>query len=244
MLGAAKQPMFLSQGDPYYNQVGFLFYFDGNLTDQKNNLTNVATSGTTVLSTATVKFGSGSINNGTGSINGTSFVNIPASTATTNLLLIGNQDFTFECWWWADAFRNQTRNYGMFQFNMSAILSLTYKQSPQRITIAQWNGSIFAESATLNANLSQWNHVCWSKSNGISFLGINGNIQRITNAGWTFPVNSIDRPRLFSDTYPNESAWGFFDSVRFTKGVGRYSIASTATTGTYIVPTTEFPNFG
>lgn len=90
-----------------------------------------------------------------------------------------------------------------------------------------------AASAAHNLNLTQWNHIAVSRTGSSLRMFANGVlISTITNSATLGSSSSTLTIANYGSG--NNSVVGTIDSIRFTKGVGRY-------TATFTPPTTEFP---
>lgn len=210
--------------DPFFSSVTLLIHGDGlaggnNFSDVKGNtVTGVGSS----QFSATNKWGSGSIQ-----LSGSS-VSIPDSTS----LRLGAGDFTVEGWV-NSAYNSATLTMpilSQYDDAGSAGSWILGIQSNKLIVFS--GGTSWTGTTTVNDGI--WHHIAFTRSGSSNKVFIDG-VQNIsftdsTNYGIAYPLQ-IGR---WGSTV-NASSSGYFDDIRVTKGVARY-------TANFTAPTAAFPN--
>jgi len=158
----------------------------------------------------------------------------------------GAGDFTVEAWVWG------TQDMSTFGHGTLASLWTAGQQSWMFQIQSGGNGNILTrgsvDGTTLSINVTNslvaevaaasWYHVAWSRVGNTLYACVNDNIEALVDVtGITFhPSTGVMDIGAHSNTSDEWS--GFIDSIRITKGVGRYS-GSVDTS--YGEPTEAFP---
>ena len=219
--------------DPYFANVELLALFDGadgstTFTDFSTNAIVPTTAGGPTLTTTYKKFGTASLTNGTGGV-----------VYTNSELNLGAGDFTIEGWVYMTT--SPLSNYG-------GILSAKLDNGNGNAASLHVNGTYikfavgnnvpyFERDATYTINT--WHHAAISRSGGslrafLDGVQVGGTatsdttslVNGMYSCGSYFPDN-LNRPGFYLTN-------GYIDSVRVTKGVGRY-------TANFTPPTEAFP---
>ena len=227
--------------DPYWPLVVFFHKFDGTYSDQTENNVTITPRVYSVISTSTYKWGTGSItsidpsptfNLGRGWIFdiGTSYEGMG----------VGLNNYTFECWWYHTP-DTSPKNKCILKILGNDLFYLYRNPSNTLFYPARQDTSSNIDIAnTLSVPYDQWSHICWTRSGGTCWMGVNGVLQQVrTNDTYNMLVDTVieqNAPRYgwFADAN-FASTRGFIDSGRFTANVARYTGSS------YIVPTSDFP---
>ena len=141
----------------------------------------------------------------------------------------GSGDFTIELQYYPNNFSNFRVLYDQRTSapDNAAYIDVTPSGTVRYIVAS----SVIVSTSTLN--LTSWNHIAVSRVGGTTRLFINGVVQSTTLADSTIYAQ---RGIYLGRDYPGNAAYyvnGYFDEVRITKGLGRY-------TTTFTVPTSAF----
>lgn len=222
-------------GDPSFSSVSLLLHGEGTngstvFTDSSSNAITVSRGGdtslTTAISTAQFKYGSASIYNAGGANIGPYF-----NTASSSVFNFGTGDFTVELFFYLSALSHSVGT--VFQGeagaagNSMALAyyggSFVYCDQDYNVII---NGGGYPASAT-------WHHMAVARSGTSTKLFLNG-----TQVGSTYTdtrTYSISRFIFGAKASWFNSIGGYFDEIRITKGVARY-------TANFTPPTAAFPD--
>jgi hypothetical protein len=216
-------------GDVYFPQTKLLLPFDGvNSATTTNDLSNSNHAATFVgnaqISTAQSKFGGSSLYvDGTGD-----YLTLLDSSDWD----VGNQSFTAECWIYPVASPNQPIIMGqwnnpyswalMFSNNSNRYLRFAFKVG------AAYNDNISSTAVALNT----WSHVALVRdTNNVFNMYLNG--VSIYNTTITGTADAAASVFSVGGNAAGTNFNGYIDSLRFTKGMARY-------TSTFTPPTTTF----
>jgi hypothetical protein len=200
--------------DPYFDNVVLLLPCDGGnnsttFTDVKGH--TVTANGNAKLSTSQAKWGASSA-----VFDGNSdYLHLTDSDDWT----FGG-DFTLEAWVYPVA----TASMYIFSFSVG-----TYTLTVKLDSLLKVQASVFTLiTGTTSAQLSQWNHVAFTRSGTTVRVFLNGNLEASANDPSAYTVNcSNNRISESAQTFN-----GYVDDIRITKGVARYtssfSVASSA----------------
>ncbi len=217
--------------DPDFASVQFLTHFDPYpgkpaFYDVTANST-VAGVGLVNTSLAQAKFGSQAL--------AVTVAGAYASVSNAGLAL-GSGDWTIEGWWY---WTNTSGDGGVVDFRPalngfypSILFGGTGSGTPRTIVFSTNSASrITSANNTLVANT--WKHWACAKASGSTILYYDGNqVGSTYTDGNTYIGNQL---RIGVNSFTN-TASGYHDEIRITKGVARYTGA------TYTVPTAPFPN--
>lgn len=145
----------------------------------------------------------------------------------------GTGDYTIECWvYFPESFSG---NISLISMNNSqsnpCTLTLT-GYSSSTFKMAHYDGTQYtAGSQTMTLN--SWNHIAGVRYNNRIYYCVNGNIQDV----YATTKNHTDTttPMLHNGPWNERFFTAYYDNIRITKGVARYTGAS------YTVPTGQFP---
>lgn len=220
--------------DPYWTSVVYLARFDNNLTDQKGQLT--PTTNGAVGYTTTRKFGTHSL----AKISGANFLTLAGNNNTQ--FAFGTGDFTVEYWIQFPGNPANNNNFGGLVANNStngtpggawSIYQGVTASSAWKV--GWYNGNAVAvlqHSALLTPG--QWHHVAYSRVSGVMYVAVNGTVEN--KGSYTQNISTPAGSRLGTNAYSEYNYTAYFDEVRVTKGVGRY-------TANFNPPTTRHPNY-
>ncbi len=215
--------------DPNFSNVVSLIHFDGSngsttFTDQIAGRTWTRGGPPMAISTAQSKFGGASL--GSGGTSSYLFSDTPASDFT-----FGTGDFTLELW------HRTPASFPSFWFILD-FRSAPTQVKPTLFYNGGWlyyvNGATRITGST--ASTSTWYHIAISRVSGTTRLFINGTQQ---GSNYTDSNNYVQCRAAINA--PGDNIGGgfgadaYWDDLRITKGVGRYSSNFTA-------PTAAFPN--
>lgn len=199
-----------------------LYNFNDDLTDATGN-TSLTLSNQTVVSDTLSKWGGFSLFVGDTTTN---FNYAAISEINSGALNIGTGDYTVEGWIYIPT-TSSPHNWGFMQLG-TYIWGLNRSAGGGGLP-SFYNGSTYPGSS-INLSYDQWNHICWSRVNGVLYIGVNGVVEEIGAETTDILWNS--NAMFGSDQYPNESIYGYIDDVRILKGVGLY-------TANYTVPAAQ-----
>jgi hypothetical protein len=217
---AKRAAIWPTTGDLYFADVSLLLHMDGSngsttFTDSSSNAVTVTAYGNAQISTTQSKFGGAS-----GYFDGSGDYLTVSSHPT-----IGSQDFTIEFWLYPNTvtglqiyldFRPANGAYPLIYSDGASIYY--YVNTTARIT-----GAI---------TQSQWQHVAVTRAGTTTRMFIDG-----TQAGssWTDTTDYLASTPLICKSFDNYYANCYFDDLRITTGVARY-------TSNFTPPTAAFPN--
>jgi hypothetical protein len=220
--------------DPNYADVVYLARFENNLTDQKGVLS--PTTNGVVGYTSIRKFGLFSL----AKISGANFLTLAGNLNTP--LAFGTGDFTVEFWIQFPGNPPNNNNFGLFACNVvqngtpGAALALATGVTANNTWKVSWyNGNtITVYQHTGSLNPGQWYHLSFCRASGTQYVSINGVVEN--KGSNTHNITTTSGSRLGSDAFNQNAYTAYFDEVRVTKGVARY-------TANFDVPVTRFPNY-
>jgi hypothetical protein len=149
-------------------------------------------------------------------------------------LLLGNSDFTFECW----VYRVATGNHCLFlgQSNLSTAAGSSYGFFVGTSSSDLYIGSTSVSVTSPNPAAGQWHHVAWARTGGTFSSYLNGSRVSTNSTLGTSSVNngSTTFPPAIGG-FPNglNPLNGYISNARLIKGSGGYD----ATQTTITVPT-------
>ena len=241
---AHKIPAAVTETDPYFSSVVLLSSFNSTISDDRSRhtLTANVNSGSIypTISSSQSKFGGSSVYYQNGSSRNTSpWIRIFDNTSDFQF---GTGNFTVECWIYVSTTYDgtNTSNEAIFCPAANTTGSSIWVMAVNRVSgqnywnLLDWDGSS-EKKTTLNLAFNTWHHVCASRSGANLYYGANGTLQLLSSSYGSKNISDSGRPAFKNDPY-GETWWsGYFDEVRITKGVARYTGSS------YTVPTTAFP---
>lgn len=217
-------------GDPHWDKVVALLYFDGNLTDATGRIWTA--NGGAAVSSSIHKFGSGSLH-----LDGN---NSYLSTPNVPDLRLGSSDFTVELFARIDAVGGQKGIFGNYAFTPGRrSFELYLDDSVLRLRLGQPNGQspqIAPVSYTIGTT-ADFVHIAVTRDGDTFRLFVDGELKSEGTSSIHIYENEID-DFYIGATGPDISRFfnGYIDSVRFTNGVARY-------TEDFTPPSEPFPNF-
>lgn len=216
-------------GDPHFANVVSLLHFDGSdgsttFTDQIAGRTWTRTGANIAIRTAQSKFGGASLGSGAASGNYLTS-DTPASDFT-----FGTGDFTIELWhrtpaslasfWFIIDFRSSTNDLKPCLFYNGAWIYYT-------------GGAVRISGSTASTNT--WYHIAVSRASGTTRLFVDGVQQGGNYTDGNSYVQCRAAINCAGDSLGSFGANAYWDDLRITKGVGRY-------TSTFTPPSAAFPN--
>jgi hypothetical protein len=201
-------------GDPSYSSVSLLLHGEGSnssttITDNSNSPKTITITGGAQISTAQSKFGSSSIY-----LPSSSTIATPSSSDFE----FGTGDFTVEFWWYVTTLPTSEARLVNFGGPANQFLNLAYGNQ-------SWTFSIVNESvshvitSSQSVSLNQWHHVAYTRSSNTLYLFFNGTLLGSTGVG------GISTPSTSVTFSPGPGGSSYFDEIRITKGVARYTSA-------------------
>jgi len=223
---ARREAIWPTTGDPYFSSVSLLLHMNGSngsttFTDSSTNALSVTANGNAQISTAQSKFGGAS-----GYFDGTGdFLTVANS---NNVLTFGSGDFTIEFWLYP---LNTSTLQVFLDFRPSAqgAYPVIYVQSGTLHYYVNTANQISASSA-LTAN--QWQYVALAKSGTQTKMYVDA-----VQVGSTYTDNNtyLAPTCRIGTSFDSFAANAYFDDLRITKGVARY-------TANFTPPTAPFPD--
>jgi hypothetical protein len=210
-------------GDPSYSSVSLLLHGEGSnsdttITDNSSNPKIITVADNAQISTSQSKFGSSSIYLPSASI----------STPSSSDFAFGTGDFTVEFWWHVITFPTQEARLVNFGGTPNSFINLTYGFSSNTFTLV--NESVAHVLTTAQSvSLNQWHHIAYTRSSNTLYLFFNGAL--LGSAG----VGGISTPSTSVTFSSGPGGSSYFDEIRITKGVARYTSA-------FSPPTAVFPD--
>lgn len=224
MFGSTWPGSILSN-DPYFSSVLLLLHMDGSngsttFTDNSSYNRAITAGGSAQVSTSTFKFGSGSVNFGATNGNYLSLnseMNIPA----------GNYTIEF----WAYLTGASASGYSIAFGAVTTNVQIPYFYSDG--TIGYYNNGASGSTAAGKMLFNQWVHVAMVRSSNVVKIYINGTDSgvSISDSGSVYIKNISG----YNGGTGNYNILGYFDDVRITSGVARY-------TSNFTAPSAAFPN--
>lgn len=152
-------------------------------------------SGTPILSTEQIKYGTQSLKANGGYI------------TTTSMGIAVNEDFTLELWVFPTS----------LYYNTALVEDVGLRSGLIFLDVGYlyWLGEDIETSGTLIANT--WQHVAVSRASNTLKIFLNGSEVGSGTSTWALSLNTI-----FNDMYSQQFS-GYFDDLRITKGVARYT---------------------
>jgi len=227
--------------DPHYGATVLLLGFENEGTDnspQKSTIT--ARNSASLNSTTYVKFGTYS---------GFCAQDAPGgaaqpyfSVSNTSTFQMDALDWTWESWVYVPSW-NQVGNFDVFSWNVF-VNENTYKpiavlfardSASQSYKLAMYDFNTFSQQSTYSITSGAWHHLAVCKSQGKWFFGQDGGVTSVTPASQrSIDANHTTDIRIRDSGYHQGNFNVYFDEMRVTKGVARYTAA-------YTTPTTRFP---
>jgi hypothetical protein len=211
-------------GDPYFNSVSLLLHGEGtdgstSIIDSSPRTKTVVASGTTAISTTQAKFGSSSI--GLGSAG-----SLVTSTAS-NEYSFGTGDFTAEAWIYYVSNTGETRVFSFADGAPNTTLNIGYGFTANRFTIVN-EGVAHIATSSVGFTPNVWQHVAFTRASDQCRLFLNG-------SGIASVVSNVgnNSSGVFTVGYGSFNA--YYDEVRVTKGIARYS-------SDFTPPSSPFPD--
>lgn len=196
----------VTEGDPYFNNVGILMHFDGNITDEKMHTASFSGGGISVDSTDSM-FGSGSLN----IVSGSSCLAVPESSDWE----LGTGDFTIEFFAKVRSFATSSLAGAL---NIGLYTNLLVRMRGTRIELFLGGSS---QNFNVNVPVGEWHHVAFTRQAGTVY-GFYGGVPIGTWAN-TFYIQGLNLVIGMSAHSPSEFFDGHIDELRITKGIARYS---------------------
>ena len=220
--------------DPNWDSVVYLARFENNLTDQKGVLS--PTTNGAIGYTSVRKFGLFSL----AKISGANFLTLAGNNNTA--FAFGTGDFTVEYWINFPGNPANNNNFGgVFANNGPNGTPGGAGSLHAGVTASnQWNASwyngnaitVYAHSTLLTPQ--QWHHISFSRVSGTQYVSVNGVVEN--KGSNTQNISTPNGSRLGTTNFNEYNYTAYYDEVRVTKGVGRY-------TSNFSVPVTRFPNY-
>lgn len=216
--------------DPYWSSVVVLLHFDG--SDLSSTITNEVSGGLAFaplnsnarISTTEFVFGGASLR-----VQSSSHVNGNPDTAAA-VLALGTGDFTIEYRYRPDSVTGELQ-----QLNLApATGNVDIQLETIGTTVTYYtNGGYRITSAAGVVAVNTWAAIALSRVSGTSRMFVNGTqVGSDYTDGQNFPAERI---WIGNWTGGGAAATGYYDELRITKGVGRYS-------GNYTPAVAAFPN--
>lgn len=209
-------------GDSYYSGVSLLLHGEGSnssttITDNSTSPKTITVTGGAQISTAQSKFGSSSIY-----LPSSSTIATPSSSGFE----FGTGDFTVEFWWYVTTLPTSEARLVNFGGTPNSFLNLTYGFSSNTFTLV--NESVAHVLTTAQSvSLNQWHHIAYTRSSNTLYLFFNGALLNSTNYG------GISTPATSVTFSPGPGGSSYFDEIRITKGVARYTSAFSTPTSVF-----------
>ena len=219
--------------DPYWSSVVYLARFENNLTDQKGAL---SVTGTGVAYSTTRKFGTYSYNK----VSGANFLTLAGNSNTQ--FAFGTGDFTIEHWIYFPNTSTNNNNFAGVNANNATNGSpggawelIQGNSATGQWKVGWYNGNAVAGYIhTTLMNSGQWYHISLCRASGTQYVSIDGVVQNLGSNSQNISTGSGSR--LGTNAYNEYNYAAYYDEVRVTKGVARY-------TSNFSVPATRFPNY-
>lgn len=209
-------------GDSAYSSVSLLLHGEGSnssttITDNSTSPKTITVTGGAQISTAQSKFGSSSIY-------------LPASstitTPSSSDFAFGTGDFTVEFWWYVTTLPTSEARLVNFGGPANQFLNLTYGYESNTFTIV--NESVaHVLNTSQSVSLNQWHHISYTRASNTLYLFFNGALLGSTNVG------GVSTPNTSVTFSPGPGGSSYFDEIRITKGVARYTSAFSPPTSVF-----------
>lgn len=159
-------------------------------------------------------------------------------------IVLGTNDCTIEFWYYNDSSDNQTVNWGRFllyghDLSDGCLAIGNYGvDNPRQLFVQYYNGgwgNITQNYIVIPNN--QWNHIAVTRENGVWRVFLNGELKSEKDLSGN-PGNNLTGTYYSvgaSDNANNYHLYGYWQDVRITKGVARY-------TKNFTPPKFPFPN--
>lgn len=232
--GFGPQPP-LFPGDPYYQNVRYLFHFDLDGINPDGSFKNYAPSPADqrVLNRGQLVAASGKFNEGVATTLGGAGGYATATIANSPRL----QDFTLEAWVSLKAAQTVMASIVSLFQEARASFKLCVNQNGN-VCVIDHNGLLSTSSSQLV--VEQWAHVAISRNSGTARVYINGALGAVfampLDYGYSNTPFSVGSDVLANVVVPGTVANARIDEVRYTIGVGRYPTSFSA-------PKWPFPNY-
>lgn len=220
--------------DPSFSSVALLLHGEGSngsttITDSSSSARSCTAIGTAAISTTQKKWGAASI-----SIpSGTSAIGIPHATAFN----LGTQAFTLDAWVY---FNSVAQGQSLFYNGFSGLSWALYTNAASSLAVylssdnTSWN--VANQQLQTPIQVGRWYHVAFQRSGSTFSLYLNGlRTGTITSSATIYYPGSAPTYSWYVGG-ASGSANCYYDEVRFTAGVARYSGASLT------VPNGAFPD--
>jgi hypothetical protein len=217
--------------EPYWQSVSLLLHGNGannstTFTDSSVNALTITGYDNAKISTTQSKFGGSSIYlDGSGD-----YLSVPAS---NSLFGFGTGDFTIEFFWYPQAASGYSGVIcGATTYHF---IYLRRNESNGVLELYAGNGWEIANVGNLGTLTNdEWHHIAISRESTNLRIFIDGSLRDTINAGTKSILYDNSVIFIGNDIF-NYKAKGYFDEVRITKGVARYTAAFTP-------PTAAFPD--
>ena len=228
---------FGSGGDPYWNNVSLLLHGNGangstSIIDSSPNNVTVTASNGAAISTSNPKYGTGSI-----------FCNGATQSVSFPDPSLGSNNFTIETWLntsstvqYAQIIGNEVNTGGTTADGFTLLVNHNTSSDGQiRLYISSGGGATsVANTATGDWSDGNWHHIALTRSGNTFTIWTDGTSNG--SGTWTGDVNGastmyVGRNNVFSP----RNLVGYFDDLRITKGVARY-------TSNFTPPAAQFPD--
>jgi len=222
----------ITPGDPYWDSVGTLLYFNGTsgsttFVDSSPAPQACAVSGTAVLSNAQSRFGGTSLYISASGTNS----GYADTTAATHDFGVGDFTVEFSFYPAGGAYNApffSIANIGLAANFANTMLYIECNNSTRKLTVYGFTtgGTYVGGVATATGiyTAAAWNHVALVRASGVLYLYVNG-VQRATLA-WASAVNYTSTMKVAVGGWSNLALTNcYFEDVRVTKGVARYTAA-------------------
>lgn len=243
--GTFKWGKFRERFVEYWDNVVLLIRPDGShgstsLTDLSSRGHTLTFAGNAHVSTTQKYFGDASIRSDASSNSG-------VYTDLHSDFVMGTGDFTVELWYYPVS---KVRQYPrVFQFgpgnvnwNASGCYAFCdrhdYAASVFSLQAYEVSGNTLILKSTTTVQNNQWYHLALVRQNTTLMLFVNGNLEDTYTTSSSIDSRSSNRFQIGAagllDSYTNDEANGYWDEIRITKGVARY-------TESFTPPTEPFP---
>ena len=230
--------------DPYWKEVVYYARYDFSATQDDAGKNSPSTVGTAARSAAQSKFGGYSLIKP----GGANYLTLAGANNTS--FNMGTGDFTIEYWIWFINNFPGSGNYAGLCLNAKTNgtsgspegMSLTIYQGGT-VTSTRWRagfynggytGGIFGMHSQEMAS-GAWNHVAVCRSNGAILVFVNGAMQNVGTM--TNSITTSNGSFLGQDAYNEYGQAMYYDEVRVTKGIARYTASFPVPTKAYATPT-------
>jgi hypothetical protein len=216
-------------GDPNFSNVSLLLHGDGvngstTIIDNSLLANTVTATGNAQISTAQSKFGGSSIS-------------LPDTTSFVDALTPGSGysfesgNFTVEFFGYFTHPNSQFRRWVVLS-GAGGYLVIRQESSNQYSFFFETGGVLYGPFLGGSVAKNTWTHIALVRNGSSWILYVNGTSTVSRSGSQTLPL--FDQANLGG--FAGEHGTGFYDEVRITKGVARY-------TANFTPPTAAFPNF-